>query len=424
MIDMGYEASVSGNKLTIRDVPIFVECERGDMVFDAKWIDSAVDKAMIRQQEGYYPPLHVRHHEPTIAAPNVQAAGYFRITGTRLITFKGDGRTAVFADLIITDPGVAALIKEQRLPYRSVEIFDVDKPGIDSLALLDHEAPFLELPMLSLSRVDGDLSDDVSNATFSVQGFHDEKSVVAFRRDQRAHLLFREAEMTEKEKDNDENMEAVEGTMDIAALVAAIESGEISVADMEALTAAIGARTATEIPEPVEDEPEMVTMNDEDDYEKPAKAATPGESMSAQFAAVAGENRALKARVDAMQAESKRDEEVAKAMAQLDGKPLGSNLKAELSKFHADHGSTAFAAYVQAVDKAVGVMPNSGANPASIAEPASVAATKYLDLGAKAVDQAVQFSSEWQELSQRGYTNKSEDRYIAVAMARNGFHLS
>jgi len=152
----GFKVTKTDDKTIFHRVPIFAECARGDAVFNAEWIAQAVASAKQQERDGYFPPLHTRHHEPaTDVTDAVRAAGYFRILDAGPLTMQGRRVTAIYADLIVTDPFLAGEIERARYPYRSVEIFNTEgPPNIDSLALLDHEAPYLRLPMLSAGDVE------------------------------------------------------------------------------------------------------------------------------------------------------------------------------------------------------------------------------------------------------------------------------
>lgn len=469
---MGYNATLDGGVLTIHRVPIFVECTRGEHVFDGGWIKEAVAMAKLAERELYYPPLHVRHHGDEQAG--VRAAGFFKILGTAPITFKGQRKTAIIADLVVTDVSVQDEVMQARLPYRSVEIFNVEKPTINGLALLDHEAPFLELPMLMVSSLEDNTPPErpgthvcdtsepgasglrrVANATFSaswqMDATKDDQPVVAcFSRGHHAHLLFHEedtmtpAELAAKkaadeaaaqtaanlkadgEEGKDENMEGDDdgeggddtgSKLDVSAIVTAIESGEIAVKDMDAICAAIQAQGSQ-----TEEEDTAPVAN------VPAPAAAPGaeamtakktDAQSVEMAALAGENAALKGRMDAMDAEKKRNTDVAAAMARLEGRALGADTRAEMHKFHADHGPAAFEAYVGAMEKNTGVLPDtSGAASAFLGQSSgSKVAMKYQEEGTAAMDKAVKFSGIWADLKSRNLTRKTEEEYVAINMA-------
>ena len=440
----GYQATRDDQGiLTIHRVPIFVACSRGENDFDDAWITKAVQKAFQAASEGYHPPLHIRHHD---AQSDVRAAGYFRVLGTDSIQFKGKLRTAIFADLVITDPAVQDEVLSRRLPYRSVEIFDVDSPAIDSLALLDHEAPYLELPMLMVSNVadaGATMAQSVALARipspWSGSGATREAAMVAcFRRGQAAHVLFQhpndnpnqnpkpvhmacdeekmadyeEEKMMEEEKDGEQMQD---GLMDVAAIVAAIEDGTISVADMDAIVAAVMARkAAAEVTEEVEVE------------EEAAPAAAPGESMSRGKASVAmaralGEVAALRARLEQREQADQRREAVSVAMKRLEGRPLGSDLEQKLVAFHAKHGAKAFSAHVDAM---VETFASYSEDPraaffAGQTQAVPEVANRYLKDGVEAVDRAARFAREHAELVRGGHTRMSLDRYVELNMTRN-----
>lgn len=141
--------------LVVHDVPVFAECERGKFKADAEWIGDAVAYAKRAEVEGYFIPLHVNHHDfkGRENPPEVLAAGFVRITRAGPITLQGRDRVAVYADLVVTNPEVQAWVLQHRLPYRSVEVLNPSEARISSVALLDHEAPFLELPMLAVGDV-------------------------------------------------------------------------------------------------------------------------------------------------------------------------------------------------------------------------------------------------------------------------------
>ena len=361
------------------------------------------------------------------------------------------------ADLVITDPATQQEVLNKRLPYRSVEIFNVEKPSIDGLALLDHEAPFLELPMLMISEVDGQRTDSLhalgnsDSGNFRESWFmesrrDDEPAVACFRHGNKAHLLFQEELTVNKTKDtkvledvknaqpmnfggdddkpkeennyekngadngDDEDME--NGGYDVAGVVSAIESGEISVADMDSILAAIQAQQSDS------------TTEEEEAPEEAAPAAVPGESMKnkslhEQFASMQGENESLRADIDTMKADALRKEQVAESMLRLGDRPLGADLEERLISFHSDHGAKAFIAYVDGLAKTTGVLP--GDNGTGNAFQSQLGKTpevamKYQEQGTDAIDTATAFAREWEELRNSGHTRMTQDRYVEINM--------
>lgn len=456
----GFRATRKGDRLTIHRVPIFVETEKrvtkkgddGQPVtythqFGAEWIQQAVERAKLREAEGYLPPLHVQHHG---GAREVKAAGHFRVLGTEQIQFDGQQRTAVMADLIFTKPEIAAEVKASRLPYRSVEIHKVDTPAFDSLALLDDEAPHCRLPMLEV----GDEEEVAARSDFGgmtvfrtgeraeVRFAFDEKKPQAEKDDKPPMDGSDEAEKPEGKPpvDGKEGEEAPEAeTPGVQALIESITAGTISVADFQAVVAAIKAKTGGE-----QTDPNQPTQGDE-----PAKAPAPGAAMhdhptegthmttekkgatpevklaadtsaAVQMAALQGEVEGLKAKVAAQEAETKRKGEVASALQRLKDRPLGSDLESRLVKFHTDHGAAAFAAYVDSMEKAFGVLPaGGGADVRMAGEKVPEVAMKYAKDGTDAIDLAAKFASEWDQLHAVGCgISMTQERYVAINMEK------
>ncbi len=454
----GYRASMDGEILTVHGVPIFCACERGDVQFDDRWIKAAVTNALQQQRDNYHPPLHIRHHGDT---GDVKAAGYFTITGAAPITFKGTQRTAILASLTITDPATQAEVLAGRLPYRSVEIFDVDKPSIDSLALLDHEAPFLELPMLMVSESsqphhqprqrsglvvrESDGMADVPGENFGMtyERAAGDAVVGSFHRGKRAFQLFRAETMSttetpelstvttfgegvlpvhlasddgppKKDDDKDEDMEG-DTALDVGGVVKAIESGSISIADMDMILAAIQSQGAAA------EEPEA---------EQPAPAAAPGaeamkkipDATAAKFAKMQGKIDALTAAGTERDQATARDNEVANAVSRLAGRPLGADIKVKLFKYHSDHGPDAFAAYVDSMAETFGVLPAGGDAAAAFQVQVGKVpevAMAFQAQGSTAVEQAAGFARDWDDLKAHGLpVRTTQKRHVELSMAR------
>lgn len=412
----GYAATkMPDGVLVVHRVPIFVECSRGKTDFDEKWIFAAVAKAKLGEAENYLPPLHIRHHE---AETDVRAAGFFRVLGAERITFQGKLRLAIMADLHITDPVTQAEVMAKRLPYRSVEIFNVDQPAINGLALLDHEAPFLELPMLMVGQV-AENGACVTPGTFEFDG--SPTVAASFKRGNAMHLLFRETtNMAEETKDDEkpkgEKMEGDSAAIDVSAICKAIKSGSISVADMDAIMAAIKEQEGSKAEEPKTE----------------ATAPAPGAAMkqgangdlAIQMARLQGELEAEKAKSAEFRAAATRKEDVAAALERLRDRPLGADLESKLVAFHKEWGQKAFFAYVEAYGTSAAPLPKSDADRAAAnlkQAKVSPALLKYRDEGPESLAKAEQFSAQWKSLKARGVTRVSEERFIQINMADNPF---
>ena len=145
-------AQATDGTFTIFDVPVFAahteEREDGrEIDFGTSWLNGALATAQRRQAEGYMAPLHVSHH----GEGNVEAAGKFRMTRVGPILHDGQEVDALFADLVGVRPEIFQRIMRGELSYRSVEILDVNRQEIDSLALLDDEVPFFRFPLLRVA---------------------------------------------------------------------------------------------------------------------------------------------------------------------------------------------------------------------------------------------------------------------------------
>lgn len=446
----GYRATKDPKgALVVHDVPIFLECQRGKFHADEEWIQAAFQRAEQQSAEGYFPPLHIRHHE---VGTEPERAGYFRIVRVAPMTYRGRERLALFADLVITDEWAQQGVLGHRLPYRSVEIVDPKRAEISSLALLDTEAPYLQLPMLMVSEVDQQSADmpPVAFAAFDnpwLEGRSeaDPGLLVCFSRGAAPFLLTEEPEdMTvtktkpkapasgkgpgkaapkaadpvkmqhgegDDDKDEGEKMEGDEGPgLDVDAVCAAIESGQITIDDMDKLHASIAKRKAETAA----------------DLDAPAPAMAPGaESMSenkgdgVKFAQMQAEIDALKMQADQRSKAEKRSTDVSAALKRLEGRPVGADFPAELEKFHEEHGPEAFKAYVDALASKLGVVPRNG----SAAErfgvqsgdvPESV--LKFQAQGAERLRQATELAMQYRQLAERRQMLATEEQFVEQNM--------
>lgn len=467
--------SAQGFKVTKTDdgktifhrVPIFAECERDDLSFGADWIKAAVAEAKQQEREGYLPPLHIRHHEPTTDQNDaVRGVGVFRILDASPLTLKGRRITAVFADLIITDEVAAEELGRMKYPYRSVEIFEPEgPPKINCLALLDHEAPYLELQMLFAGEIDdqrdpnrlarendkgGGIPDtgvaSAINRSFSISysrkpgdpmlgsahngkgavllfHFPNEEIMPAKKTPKKKTTNFADDEggekKSEKKDDETENMEddaAGGGGMDISAIVKMIESGEIPMKDFDAILLAIQSQSAA------------ATVEEEEDVAAPAPA--PGAEIMKAGGATAKLFAHQQGKIDALEAKDKaRDDRetrttaVRVAMKRLEGKPLGADLEKKLLNFHDLVGGNAiaFKEYVDTMARTAGEFPDddSGEN-FSAQNKAPASAMKFQSLGGEAVDKATTFARQYSQL--KGI-RASEEAYVRTNMKHLGYEV-
>lgn len=141
-------------KFNIRNVPIFADhrVPGTKTLIGRKWLQAAVARVQKRHtQDGYEAPLHILHNGED--GPKPIHAGWFLPTKVGRAKFEGKMRDVVFADLMDIHANVFKEIKNGKLPYRSVEVLDVDKPEINNLSLLDTETPFFRFAPLKIKSV-------------------------------------------------------------------------------------------------------------------------------------------------------------------------------------------------------------------------------------------------------------------------------
>jgi hypothetical protein len=444
----GYRATKTPEgHLVIHDVPIFVDCKRGDVEFDEVWVLQAVKAAQLRADEGYLPPLHIYHHDSDpLVNSEVRAAGVIKVRGAEHIVFKGTRRLAIMADLVVTDETVQDEVLAMKFPYRSVEILNINEPGINSLALLDHQVPYLELPILQVKGSPMPGPSAVASATFSMpldKGAPDRSSpmVACFQRELYTQVLFQEIGSMGKKTDATTPPAKFEGdppkddkpkddkpkgedmqddVLDVAAVVKAIKDKSITVADMDLILEAIADAKGPAEPAPEDTEPAPAAVPGGEAMQKGGIPMKLTGDAAALFAA-------QQARIDALEARhNDRDEkdaikaDVDLAFAKLSDRPLGSNIKERLVKFRQDHGAEAFKVYVDTLVDTFDSLEGNGTDAAARFQRRQVPkeAEKYQEDGPEAVDLAVKFAAEWDELNQARMTSMSRERYIAVNMAR------
>ena len=143
--------------LDIFNVPIVSELAKGeradlpDFEITSDWLKAALARANTRGAGGYLPPLHVHHHDD---GPPKPRAGYFRPMKVGALDLGGRKVQTLFADFLRIPADVGMRIMRGELPYRSVEILNVNsEPEVDSLALLDSQPPQFRYPLLSIAKL-------------------------------------------------------------------------------------------------------------------------------------------------------------------------------------------------------------------------------------------------------------------------------
>lgn len=246
--------------------------------------------AQMNESDQYLPRLNVLHN---FGLHKAKGAGFFIPRRVQNFRMKGNSVPVVFADLVAVKDEVFCSLSANDLPYCSVEIREWEPLQFGALALLDTEPPFFEFPLITIDPTSEEMVAEGMTVSAEATRFKydpQEPAVAAFVGSSGARFLFNfgDQEMAEEEKKDDKNIEAEmmeDGDgMDVKSIVKAIESGAISVADMEAIVAAIGARGSEEVeeapaPEAAIEEPPVEFQ--EDKKEEPAKFSAAAEARIA-----------------------------------------------------------------------------------------------------------------------------------------------
>ncbi len=135
------------------DVPSFAEHVRVFAFGQVVVVDKEFQEQMVREsqrkllEDKTMMPLKVHHCGGGPADPIPIFAGFHVLRRVALFRINGQEVWTTFADYINMPPWVYEEFKAIKLPYRSVEMSDPDKPQIDAIALLDTDASFFDLPM-------------------------------------------------------------------------------------------------------------------------------------------------------------------------------------------------------------------------------------------------------------------------------------
>lgn len=308
----------------IFDVPVFAEVPAGaranDEPVDAEWMRAAIQKARLRESEGYKPPLHINHHDEQ---KDTHRAGSFRLRRVASIQHDGQRIDALFADLESVPQWVFSLVKRGELPYRSVEVFDWDKPEINSLALLHDEVPFFRFPNLEIG---DEKPNPAANAQAEVERVEESRPALAFTgAAPGGTVLFRFQEvstMTEAEKP------VAEETASEVTLESMAKSIESLAAKIDGLEAQFKSKAQDDDDGDDDDE-------EQDGTRKPADLAkaSEGDDPMTMVARLAGEVEALKATNTAREKKEATGELVAAAIEQLEGYEVSPETRARLHTF-------------------------------------------------------------------------------------------
>jgi hypothetical protein len=138
----------------VLDVPILAALAPGEFPrprneepIDAAWMRKAIETARAREAEGHVGSVHVHHHDD---GEQVEDAGKLQLSRVGEVTYEGQKKDALFANLIRVPKAIFERIAAGQLPYRSIEGQPWNKHEVDSLSLMPTKTPFWRLPMLGV----------------------------------------------------------------------------------------------------------------------------------------------------------------------------------------------------------------------------------------------------------------------------------
>ena len=138
-----------GGGWDVDDVLIFAEMpEKG---IDAAWITAAVARSKHRlTQNRYMSPLHL-HHSDDDNNPHPMFAGLYWLSSAELIRYEDKDIMAARANFRNVPTHVYEQIRAGQMPFASVEVHDIRKFEIDSLALMDGVVPRFRFPLIRVA---------------------------------------------------------------------------------------------------------------------------------------------------------------------------------------------------------------------------------------------------------------------------------
>lgn len=291
-----YPATISKDGWAIfRNVPIMGFVPKGEKSapedITAKWMEPAVKFSQTEYKSGNFAaPVHKGHHK-SLAIEDPEFLGFFLPKTVGKITLDGKEQDAVFADIKLK-PSAFELAKKGELPYLSPEV-DWATGKFMSLSFLDSNPPHFHFPNFTV----GDIAND-DTASFEA--------------------VLKPAKFDDEEREKKGKDPA---TACCAHCSAYQSKFGYKFSDGGPMDTPKPSGTPIEPGKP----PTMEA--------KPAVKLEDDPKIAAQFAALKDENAAIKARLDAKDAEAAAVKFEAAALKELEGYQIGDSAKAQIAKF-------------------------------------------------------------------------------------------
>lgn len=318
----------------VLDVPIMADFESGHRKLkrvDRAWMEAAIERCSARfRQDGYLPACHVNHHgDPGRPTSRV---GHFSLTRASREMFEGQPRWVLFANLTRIPEATYQRIKSGELPYRSVEVHEPGgPPEVDSLALLEDEAPFFKFGVLTIDEE----SPNTETSPTLLSGSH-APAVAVCRAGSAIRALFRLQEET-MEPDETGGGATLDDVMKALAALASMIQGKGAEAEEH-----LGDES------PVDESEKM--MDDDKPKDETEEMACVGEgaggsakgdmlsalqSLRSDFAKLSASNAAQSERLDARDRTDTVSSRIDKAHEDLKGWPVSDKAKSAIATFAA-----------------------------------------------------------------------------------------
>jgi hypothetical protein len=115
---------------------------------DRAWMQKTVENHQGKfKDEGFLPPLHIKHHED---GKDRQLAGKFLPTRVGKLQYEGKETDVILADLTLIPDDVFQRIEKGELSYISIEASSWEDGKFTSCAIMDSDAPYFAFPNVTV----------------------------------------------------------------------------------------------------------------------------------------------------------------------------------------------------------------------------------------------------------------------------------
>lgn len=415
---------------TVKDVPIFAKCRRFGVDFDDEWLNRALVSALASQGGGHAFPVH-KHHSKSQGetGPEKEPVGMFFVTRRAPIAVRGRSVPGVIADIVVTNPSAAEEIRQNRLPWRSVELPPDGSARFLSLALLDREPPFHEMAMTTVRDAAADSNAaPVAFATNSraeiTYPLDRGGPVLAFRASSESLHALIDPEATTMPETKDPvaptplTFQASSAADAVATLAEGLKSKKLEMGDKAKAKAAL--------------QDLLAQLGDDDlpvNKGGPAEVTVTPDAAHPEIVKMRAELEALKMSVGARDEREKLDAAVDAAVEKVSAFAVGKDVRARFLAFAEKGGVQTLDLLVDEIKRTVppkdplrfdDVLGAGASSTPAVPE----CVLKFQERGPEAYEKAVKHMKSWNELRASGSTTLSLEKFLearsAAGFVRNG----